>query len=237
MIGLRTILLLTLLLLLRAACGQDKGRVRFFIDPGHNFEYVLDSTERLNEKVLELTTGPHNFVFWAPSRAMVDTTILIDEGEQSFYLRLPSSISYMAHQREMDSFRKKVFLQRSLPALLTLGAGVWAGVAFGRYSKANSDLENLYDRYQTENVPNRIRALKNEEIPAAKDEFDSAKSQFTIATSVFAFGVIGTAYAFHRTKGLEAPIFQDKAKLEFDGIVYLPDNRGGMLHSGVRLTW
>lgn len=219
------------------AMGQGKGQVRLFIDPGHNFEYILDKEDRLKDKVVELTTGEHHFTFWAPTRAVVDTVITVEEGEQAFYLRLPFSISYLAHERRMQRFKKKVFLQRSLPAIVTLGAGIWAGISYGKHRKAHNDLESLYDEYNTEVVPFSITKLKTQDIPEAKDEFDRSKRQFTIATAVFAVSAIGTAYAFIKTKDLEAPIFEDKAKIKFDGMAYLPGENGGMVHTGLTIEW
>lgn len=224
-------------LLFSCCLAQDKGQVRLFIDPGHNFEYVLDGERRMKEKVVELTTGPHSFSFWAPTRAIVDTTINIEQGEQPFYLRLPFSLSYMAHEREMQKFKKKLFIKRSLPALLTLGAGIWSGVSFGNYSKANSDLNDLYDEYDVATVPNAITVLKTEDIPSAKDDFKDAESQFIISTSVFAAGLLYTVYMFRKTKGMQPPVFEDKAKVKFDGLVYVPGNSGGTLHTGLTLSW
>ena len=98
----------------RPSClRQTTGTLRLFIDPGNDFQFVLDHKYRMQQREVTLAEGPHDFTFWAPKYRMIDTTItVVANTVNSFTLRLPVSAEYMAWQREMSRYKRQVVLGR-----------------------------------------------------------------------------------------------------------------------------
>jgi len=232
-----TVAIVMLLLAGLSLRAQQKGTIRFFVDPGHNFEFILDGNKRMKQKAVELTTGPHSFTFWAPGRSIVDTTINVIEGDQSFYLRLPYSLSFMAYERQTEKFKGKLIWYRSVPLGVTILTGVISGVNYGRARRAGNDLDDLLVEYDNSLVPSDILRIKSE-VEEANETLADRRTSFGVSAGIFAASALATVYLFRKSKGLEAPVFQDKAKVKFDGLVYVPGIQDqGMLQAGISLTW
>ena len=216
------------------ASGQQQGRVRLFIDPGDSYAFILDGKYRMQERELSLTPGRHTLTFWAPRRAIVDTAVqVVADSLSTFMLQLPWSAGWVAHTQELKRHRGKRFLTRSLPALATLGLGIWAGTAFVDHRNAYNELNDLEDSYSSLGVPREITSLKEERIPAAQDELARTRTTFLVSTGLFVAAAAGTWYAFRKTAREPVPVFEDKEKVRFDGLVWLPGAQGGTWAAGI----
>lgn len=157
MLSVAGLLALMSVVLALPASGQQQGRVRLFIDPGDNYAFILDGKYRMQERELSLTPGRHTLTFWAPRRAIVDTAVqVVADSLSTFMLQLPWSAGWVAHTQELKRHRGKRFLTRSLPALATLGLGIWAGTAFVDHRNAYNELNDLEDSYSSLGVPREI---------------------------------------------------------------------------------
>lgn len=206
--------------------AQGTGELRLNIDPGHNFEFVLDNQYRMQQRTVKLKAGPHNFKLWAPERSIVDTTLNVTADQTLvFSMELPFSPEYQAYQEEMARFQRKFVFSKVVPSVLTIGSTVWAAVSFAQYKKAHNELENNRGTYDQLTVPWQIRDLKAE-LDQNKDDLARKETMFIVSSSVLAASAIVTYFLFRRAKKMEVPVFHDKAKLEFEGLVYTPGREG-----------
>lgn len=202
--------------------AQGTGEVRLNIDPGHNFEFVLDDTYRMQQRSVKLKAGAHNFKLWAPERSIVDTTISVQSDQTLvFSMELPYSPEYQAYREEMGRFQRKFVFNKVVPSVLTLGSAIWTTVSFAQYKKANDALDDNRGQYDGLTVPWQINNLK-EELAQNKDDLSQKETMFIISSSVLAASAVATFFLFRKAKRMEVPVFQDKAKLEFEGLVYSP---------------
>lgn len=201
---------------------QGTGAIRLNIDPGHNFQFILDDQFRMQQRNMDLSAGPHNFKIWAPERAIVDTNLTIYPDSTWFFsMELPYSPEYQEWKKEMSSFQRKFTLYKVLPSAVTVGAGVWAIVSAIDHKKISDQLKDNRAKYDELVVPRELSELKTQ-LQQDKDDFSSAETRVIISTSVFVASAIATWFLFKKAKNLEVPVFNDKAKLEFEGLVYDP---------------
>lgn len=208
-----------------ATCSnaQTTGVLRLFIDPGHDYQFVLDGKYRMQQRELTLGEGPHRFTFWAPKHRMVDTVLTVAPNTvTTFTMRLPVSAEYLAWQREVAKYKREVVLGRGLPLLATVGTGAWTVLNLRKYKAAHDQLKDDEALYASARSPREIDELKDVTLPADKDELARWKSRTIISSACFAVSAATTLWMFHRTKGKAIPQFEDKEKVRFDGLVYVP---------------
>lgn len=221
--GSRILLSLLLVPVQAIVFSQSTGTLRLFIEPGHDYQFVLDHKYRMQQREVTLGEGPHHFTFWAPKHRMVDTTLSVAPNTvTTFTLRLPVSAEYMAWQRDVAKYKRQVVLGRGLPLAATVGFGVWSVVALTDHKAAYDQLNDDEALYASARSPREIEELKNETLPADKDEFDRTKGQFVLAASLTAVSAGITIWMFHKTRGRQVPVFEDKEKVRFDGLVWVP---------------
>jgi hypothetical protein len=209
------------------AHAQTTGTLRFFIEPGHDFQFVLDRKYRMQQREVTLGEGPHHFTFWAPKHRMVDTMLTVAPNTvTTFTLRLPVSAEYMAWQREVAKYKRQVVLGRGLPLAATVGFGVWSVVALADHKAAYDQLQDDEALYSSARSPREIEELKKETLPADKNELQRTKEQLALAAGLTAVSAGVTVWMFHKTKGRQVPVFEDKEKVRFDGLVWLPPVHG-----------
>lgn len=214
--------------------GQQEGKLRLIIDPGGSYAFVLDHQFRMQQREVELVDGPHHFTFWAPQRAMVDTTILVEPGRtKDVILRLPYSAEYRAYQREVADYGKMMRTHRLLPTLVTVGSLVYTGIKWGQYRKAHDVLEDDRKAYDEALSPYRITEMKATIIPQHKAEFEKAQRSFRIAAGISLLSAGVTAYLIHRSSKRKFPEFIDQEKVRFDGLVWSPGPNGGQWLAGL----
>lgn len=217
------------------AMGQTTGTLHLQVDPA-GYEYVVDHQFRMSKPTLELATGTHHFSFWAPQRMVVDTNLVVTEGQtKKIVLRLPYSKEYLVYQRELQQFKLRRRVVRIVPAAVTGGALLYTALSYGKMKKAHDRLDLDRKEYDDLTSAHLIEKLKYETIPVHKDEFKKAQTRFMVATGVTVACAGITAYLFHRTGKEARPGFIDREKLRFDGLSYEPGPYGGTWMGG--LTW
>ena len=228
--GVRHILLIFILSSI-SAIAQTPGTLRLFIEPGHDYRFVLDHKYQLQQREVTLGEGPHHFTIWAPKHRMIDTTLSVaPPTTTTFPLRLPLSAEYMAWQRELAKYKREVVLGRGLPLLAAVGFGTWTVFALRNYSAAYNQLKDDEELYASARSAREIDELKDVTLPADKDDFKKRRGQFYLAAGCTALSTAATVWMFHRTKGKKVPVFRDAEQLRFEGLTWQPefDNTGGI---------
>ncbi len=218
-----------LMLLGTSVQAQSSGQLRFRFEPDNSMQFVLDGKYKLSDREITLEEGAHRFTFWAPERLMLDTTLtVLGDRTQEVFIRLRYSPDYVDHRRAEERFVKQGRWGRYLPPLVTGATAAWATVSFLNFGKASRDLDDLADSYRTSADPAGIQRLKEEEIPAAKDDLRSARTQAYVSTGVFALSAVATVIIRKRLASRSAPVFEDKERIRFEGLVHQPLGNGGI---------
>jgi len=234
----RMILLLAWAHALMGTCahGQGTGTLRFLVEPGDSYQFVLDGKYRMQEREVKLMEGPHTFTFWAPTRSIVDTVLRVQAGTtKDVILRLPYSPEYVAYQRELSQLKKEQWLGRVLPCAVTLGTGIWAVSSFVNYKDAHDQLEADEALYTSSASPNGLQQLKEVDVPVHQEEFAQARTNFYISGGVFLASAAFTTWSIIKASKKPLPTFEDKEKVKFDGLVWVPDRRGGTWAMGLTI--
>ena len=224
-------------LLCPAASAQSTGKLRLMVDPGHDFAFVLDGKHRMQSREVDLLEGNHRLQIWAPTRTIVDTTIYVRAGStRELMVRLPYSEAYVQHQQDVRKFRERLWLQKALPTIATVGVGTWTLLSYLKYAKAGEQLDTDEAFYRSSADPSDIAELKQVTIPEHKDDFRKARTMLTISGSVFALAAAGTIWSYIRAGNAPAPTFDDKERIRFDGLVWVPSPDGsGTWLAGITL--
>lgn len=223
-------------LLSPAAHAQGTGTLRFLVDPGDSYKFVLDGKYRMQEREMKLLEGPHTFTFWAPTRSMVDTVLrVVPDRTTDVVIRLPHSPEYMAYTQEMQQLKKEQWTGRVLPSAVTLGTGIWALASYFEYQDAGEQLEADEALYTSSASPNDLQRLKEELVPAHQEEFADAKTMLYVSSGFFVASAAFTIWSIIRASKKPVPTFEDKEKIKFDGLVWVPDRRGGTWAMGLTI--
>lgn len=218
------------------ALAQNTGTLRLMIDPGHNFEVVVDKKHRMQQREIKLAEGLHQFSVWAPERMVVDTAVFIVADRSSdLVMRLPYSPEFVAYRGELAKWQTKRRVERTLPILATAGGLVWSVAALSRYGKARDVLEKDREQYEIEVDPSSIARLKGTTIPAHNADLRNARQGVYVAAGVTALCGAATWYLVRRSLGRERPVFEDEQKVIFDGLVWLPSRSGSFVHAGITI--
>ena len=227
-----------LLMLCPSVIAQTVGKLRLMIDPGAGFEFVLDHKYRMQQREVELSTGPHHFSIWAPQRIVVDTTLIVlPDQTRDVLIRLPFSGEYRAYEQELRDEKKKMWLSVALPTAVTIGTGIVAYSTFKRYKDAHDQLLSDEEAYRSGADPRALEDLKSDVIPRHKSEFTDKRDLFYATTGIFGAVAAGSAYMIIRNAKRPAPRFHDREKVKFDGLVWLPSgSNGGVWLAGLHLN-
>ena len=210
------------------AFGQATGKLRLNVQPIGSTEYVVDGKYRLHDREITLEQGAHRFLFWAPERRILDTTLtVVPDRTTEIMLELRYSQEFIAHRRAAQRYTLMHRWGRIAPPVIATGLGAWAVASFVNYKQASDDLVDLNETYATLTVPNEINVLKDDRIPTAKDDFAKARTQFYVSSGLFVVSLGAVAYLRHVTAATQAPVFEDKEKVRFDGLVWAPAPNGG----------
>ncbi|HEX2615965.1 MAG TPA: hypothetical protein VHL57_00405 [Flavobacteriales bacterium] len=224
------------LLMAGLADAQTTGTLRLLIDPGNDFQFVVDRKFRMQQRTVELVSGPHAFSFWAPQRRIVDTTITVEPGvTRDFVLHLPYSAEFTAYNKQLNAFRKQQSMKKYVPLGVTVGAAVWALTSYQKMKDAEDALAADEEAYRLTVVPALITVLKEQTIPAHNDNLVKARTQFGITCGLTVVGAGLTWWLWHRANVKRPPPFDDKEKVRFDGLAFGPAPRGGW-YGGLTLT-
>lgn len=209
--------------------AQNTGQLRFRFEPDRSMQYVLDGKYRLTDRELTLEEGSHRFTFWAPERVMIDTAFVVEAGRSKDVLvRLLYSQDYVDHRNALARHHSQQRIASLWLPAVTVGTGAWATVAWVGLAKSHSTLMDLEDSYSTLSDPDRIAALKEIDIPNAQADLRSARTHTYVATGVFAASAAVTVLLRKKLAARPEPVFEDKERIRFEGLVWQPDiHRGG----------
>ncbi len=207
--------------------AQTVGKLRLLVDPGGNYQFVLDHKYRMQQRELELGIGAHHFSFWAPQRQIVDTTFNVMEGRtQDVVVRLPYSAEYRQYQNDIDHYRSRMWTHRLIPAVASVGGIAWSVLSYVNFKDAHEKLDQDVADYNAVYVPSELTKLKTVTIPADKDAFSSARTSFYVSTGITTAVLLGTAWLWMKSSKRAVPTFDDKEKVKFDGLVMIHDAHG-----------
>lgn len=216
--------------------AQNTGTLRLLVDPGHNFEFVLDRQYRMQQREVKLGEGLHHFAFWAPERMIVDTNVfVVADRTTDFVLKLPYSPEYMQYRQELAKYETKRRVARTIPTIVT-GAGLaWVGLSYAKYQKARDVLEKDKETYDIDVVPGSIRTLKDQTIPQHNEDLRSARTGLYTSIGFTAVAAGVTYFFYRRSTRWERPTLNDKQKVLFEGLTWVPTRNGGFFHAGITI--
>jgi len=227
--------LVTLVMPLVAA-AQNTGTLRLLVDPGHNFEFVLDKQYRMQQREVKLGEGLHHFAFWAPERMIVDTNVfVIADRTTDFVLKLPYSPEYMQYRQELAKYETKRRVARTIPTVATVAGLFWTGVNVVKYQKVRQDLEKDQENYDINVDPGSIRTLKDQTIPQHNEDLRSARTGLYTSIGFTAVAAGVTYFLYRRSARWERPTLNDKQKVLFEGLTWVPTRNGGFFHAGITI--
>ncbi len=213
----------------QGAVAQGKGEVRLAVQPQQGLQYILDGKERLSNPGVMLPPGPHRFVFWAPNRSIVDTTInVIADSVITFRKLLPVPAEYRAHDQMLKNNGYNRLAYRGVPILITAASVVLAVSANKKRKDADEALRTAEDSYSTERNPMAIENLKTTEIPARQTDLDKAHRSTTLWTGATVLGAAATVYGYIKAARIEDPVYEDREKVRFDAMAWSETNGFGL---------
>jgi hypothetical protein len=216
--------------------AQVTGTIRFDLAPAGTTRYVVDGRYRMSERQVELMEGPHRFVFWAPERRMLDTTINVAGGRViDVPVTLRYSEEFIAWRKRSDRGRVERAWARHAPPVLMVGAGAWAIASYVRHEQAYSDLKALASEYATSVDPGRIADIKAEVLPEAKNALRETGTGMVVAGGVFALATAATIFLRMRYRDRDVEPFEDRERLRFEGLVWSPVPGGGLLGASLSM--
>jgi len=227
--------------MIAAACAvpcsaQTVGKLRLLVDPGGDYQFVLDHKYKMQQREVELSTGAHHFSFWAPQRQILDTTFNVMEGRtQDVVVRLPYSAEYRQYQNDIDHYRSRMWTHRLIPAIASVGGITWSVLSYININDAQDKLDQDVTNYNEGYVPSELAKLKTVTIPADYDAFRSARTRFYVSSGITAVVLLGTAWLWMKSGKRAVPTFEDKEKVLFDGLVWMPDAKGGAWYTGLTI--
>lgn len=221
--------LLVSLAMSTGAFAQATGQLRFRFEPDRGMSYLLDGKYRLSDREITLGEGQHRFTFWAPERLMLDTTLtVLADRTVDILVRLRYSQEYVDFRRASERYTKQQKWGRILPPIVTGAAAIWTTVAFINYGNASTELDDLAEVYTTSADPDRIERLKTQDLPQAKSDLKAAQTQAYVATGVLVLSAAATVYIRRQLSRKEAPVFEDRERIRFEGLALLPGQQGGI---------
>lgn len=225
-----------LMLFTGTAVGQSTGTLRLNMEPAGSTEYVLDTAYRMRDRELRLLEGPHHFVFWAPERRMLDTSITVLPGVTTdVRIGLRYSEEYIQWRKRFERYTTTRRWGLYGPPVVAAGAAAWMVVSYLNYRQAHQDLVDLEEAYAASTDPGEIQRMKNTGIPDAKDDFAKARTTTIVASSLFVVSAGATWYLRRKLEESRPPAFEDKERTRFEGLVWVPGQSGGTWAAGITI--
>ena len=210
------------------AFAQLTGKLRLNCEPLGSCMYVVDGKHRMNDREITLMEGAHRFNFWAPERSILDTQIYVVPGiTTQVDVQLHYSPEYISYRRKADNFRRNDVWMRYAPPVLAAGVGAWAVTSIVRYADASKRIDDLADEYVASGDPGAISDLKDRRMPDANSELRNAHTQMLVSSGLFVASAGAVLYLRHRLATRQAPVFEDKERVRFDGLVWVPGRSDG----------
>jgi len=214
--------------------AQKTGTLRMLIDPATGLEFVVDHKYRMQQREVKLGEGLHHFSVWAPERRVVDTTVfVIADRTSDLVMRLPFSVEYQQYRSDLGRYEDGK-LMRQLSPLVLVGGLVWTGLSVGSYGKAKDQLDEDRTAYDASVDPASINRLKID-IDQHNADFRKARTSLFAGTALSVVGAGVITYVWHKTKQHRKPTFEDKEKVIFEGLSWMPGQHGGAWCAGVTI--
>lgn len=209
------------------AFGQSTGTLRITCEPQATYSYILDGKHRLRDRELTLMEGPHRLVFWAPERRVLDTTFtIVPNALTEARIQLRYSEEFIAFNKKLRRYERDDRWLRYGTPVLVLGSAAWFGVSVYQGIDARRDLDHLRDDYAESTSPSGITALKGNDVPDANKRLRQARVMAGVSGGL----LVGSGALWWYMKKIRAkrpaPVFDDKEKARFDGLVWMPDASG-----------
>lgn len=231
-----------LALLLVACAGlacqaQTKGTVRLLVQPWKRVAVRVDEGQPLRHiSEVSLNQGLHRLRFWAEAFTMWDTTLNIEPGKAIELRRiLKHDQGHVAFLEQRAAVWRKKMAWIAAPAAVAVGGGVWSLINKKAHDDAYDHLHALADSYHTDNYQGSIATLKEVLIPEAEQELDATRSRLVTSLFVGGLGLAATVYGVLRARRYGYPSYEDKERGRFEGVAWLPGDRGGMWMAGLTI--
>lgn len=210
-----------------AACAQATGTLRILCEPQGTCEYVLDGKHRLRDRELTLIEGPHRLVFWAPERRMLDTTLLVEPNTtREARIQLRYSEEFIAYNRKLQRHQRDGRWLRYGTPVLAVGAAAWLGVSAWKAVDAQRDIDALEQAYRASDSPARIARIKRVDIPDANRRLREARTMSWVSGGITVAAGATWWYLRKARAARKPPVFEDKEKARFEGLVWAPGANG-----------
>lgn len=219
------------------ARAQGTGTLRVLCEPQATCSYVLDGQHRMQDRELTLLEGPHRLVLWAPERRMLDTTVKVMPGAlNELRVQLRYSEEFIAYNKKSQRFKRDDRWLRYGTPVLAVGAAAWFGISTWKAVDAQRAINDLETVYHESANPARIADLKGQEIPDANQKLRQARTLMAVSGGVLAASGAAWWYVKKVRAKRTPPVFEDKEKARFDGLVWVPDADGhGMWMAGLTI--
>lgn len=227
---------LAIVVAVMAACSsvmaQGKGSIRLNVVPLEGREVILDGKERSKSSALDLPAGMHRFVFYAPYRSLVDTTVMVlPDTTVMLRLVMPISAEYRAYRSAKQAVAWKKLLWRGVPLICTGVGVVLTNTALAKNNEAYDALVEAEATYPHLRSAADIEYLKDHHLPELQQDLDDSQRDVVIGAAVTGLGLAATVYGFIRAARMELPTYEDTEKVRFDGMAYIPGPAGGVYAS------
>lgn len=228
-LDIRTFVLPVVMLVGVAVNAQLTGRVLLDLSPAGSTSYVLDGKYRMTDRQLDLMEGPHRFVFWAPERRMLDTTINVLAGKQlDVRIELRYSDEYVAWRKGAERASLRNAWLRYAPPVCMAGSAALVLHSFIRHEQAYKELNALEGEYRSSVDPGRIADIKGDDLPAVKDALQRTRNGLIVSGSILTLSTAATLYLRSVARNRTTVPFEDKERVRFEGLVHAPLPQGSV---------
>ena len=206
----------------------QQGKVRFFVNPGHNYRIQVDGQLQEATNVLTLDAGKHQVAVWAPDYNVKDTTIqVVADTTVTLVMCLRHTNAWYKHQEEYREWKQARGMKRWPPVALIAAAATTALIT--RDAMNTSHVEYIDLSFDARFATASRRAALQEDAALANDRFQRNRSAF-IASSIATAGCIGWAiWGIRQSKKIAPPSKKTANPWNLPDISLAPHPDGGML--------
>lgn len=235
MTTLRTAFIFTLVLFGYSSVAQN-GKLKFSINPGHNYEIRINQDSIVSVRELELSEGRHDIQIWAPTYNIIDTAVTIVAGQdQTLMIQLSRSSEWLTWDVQYREERKKKMPLTVVSTAIGVAGIVFGGFKYNQYRQSHLTNLDLVERYENAASPSTIVQIKQDLDDNLKL---TKKSQWgaVVGTVSGVVGLVGMIYLNKKIDLHDAPGWEDKEGLRFHDLSYqyFPEQIGGF--HGLNLT-
>jgi len=203
--------------------AQYDGKVRFQVDPGHDYQLRIDGGKMMQVRELDLSPGLHRVSVWAPGRMVKDTSLTVVQDRMiDFRVSLAYNPEYVNYLREKGKYDRRMKRARGIPLLATAATGALAYVSYRGHVRAYNRLDSLVSEYGRAMEPTRVTWLKQEAIPEAKADLKTSRRNVAVTTALSLACVGGTILMFKRSAKWDRPTFDDGQRVIFESLAWVP---------------